>query len=128
MDLRFEVPADDVVIEADAQLLSSALFNLLQNAFKYSIPHGHVSVRTSAHGGKIFIEVEDECGGLPEKNAESFFVPFGERRGRNRSGLGLGLSISRKAVRELGGDIHVHNLPGKGCIFTIELPTDEHTR
>jgi signal transduction histidine kinase len=124
VELRFAFPPADVFVNADRQLLSSALHNLLQNAFKYSVPHGHVAARTVVGDEKIFIEVEDECGGLPEKNAETYFAPFTERRGRIRSGLGLGLSISRKAVRACAGDIHVRNLPGKGCIFVIELPRE----
>jgi signal transduction histidine kinase len=116
-----EVP-DDVMVHADPQLLSSALFNLIQNAFKYSVPHGHVVVRTVCANAGVFIEVEDECGGLPEGNAETLFTPFGPRRGRDRTGLGMGLNISRKAVKAFGGDITVRNLPGKGCIFTIEMP------
>jgi Histidine kinase-, DNA gyrase B-, and HSP90-like ATPase len=47
---------------------------------------------------------------------------FGDRRGTDRSGLGLGLAISRKAVTASGGEVHARNLPGKGCVFTIELP------
>jgi signal transduction histidine kinase len=124
--LSFAFPAADMFVDVDRQLLSSALLNLLQNAFKYTIPHGHVAVRTVAGDGKICVEVEDECGGLPDKNAETYFSPFGERRGKNRSGLGLGLSISRKAVRKYGGDIHVRNLPGKGCVFIVELPAGDH--
>jgi signal transduction histidine kinase len=124
--MSFTFPPADLLINADRQLLSSALLNLLQNAFKFTVPHGRVAVRTVAGDEKVFIEVEDECGGLPEKNAEVYFAPFTERRGRSRAGLGLGLSISRKAVRACGGDIHVRNLPGKGCIFVIELPTADH--
>ena len=126
MGLTFAFPPADVFVNADPQLLSSALLNLLQNAFKYSVPHGHVAMRTIGGDEKVFIEVEDECGGLPDKNAETYFAPFTERSGRSRAGLGLGLSISRKAVRACGGDIHVRNLPGKGCIFTIELPNADH--
>jgi K+-sensing histidine kinase KdpD len=121
MSLNFEHAPADVMVNADAQLLSSALFNLLQNAFKYSVPHGHVAVRTVCAKGLVTIEVEDECGGLPEGNAEEFFRPFGPRRGKDRTGLGLGLNISRKAVKAFGGDIRVRNLPGKGCIFAIDL-------
>jgi signal transduction histidine kinase len=85
--------------------------------------HGHVAVRTLCGDERVTIEIEDECGGLPDnQDTEALFSPFGERRGRDRSGLGLGLSISRKAVKAFGGDILVRNLPGKGCIFTIELP------
>ena len=116
-------PSIDVMIRADPQLLSSAFFNLLQNAFKYSIPHGSVAVRAVCGEGLVSIEVEDECGGLPEGNAEAFFTPFGARRGKDRTGLGLGLNISRKAVKAFGGEIHVRNLPGKGCIFTIAILT-----
>jgi signal transduction histidine kinase len=123
MGLSFPSPRlVDVMINADPQLLSSALFNLLQNAFKYSVPHGDVTVRTVCGDGLVFIEVEDECGGLPEGNSEAFFTPFGKRRGKDRSGLGLGLNISRKAVKACGGEIRVRNLPGKGCVFTIALP------
>jgi signal transduction histidine kinase len=115
-------PPAEVAVHADPQLLSSALTNLLQNAFKYTIPHGKVAVRTIVGDGLVSIEVEDECGGLPEGNAEVLFTPFGPRRGKDRTGLGLGLDISRKAVKACGGEIRVRNLPGKGCIFSIELP------
>jgi signal transduction histidine kinase len=122
MNVTFgDVPAD-LMVNADAQLLSSALFNLLQNAFKYSVAHGHVTVRTACANAVVSLEVEDECGGLPQGNAEALFTPFGARRGQDRTGLGLGLNISRKAVKSFGGDITVRNLPGKGCIFTIEMP------
>jgi signal transduction histidine kinase len=116
-----DVPAD-LMINADVQLLSSALFNLIQNAFKYSVSHAYVTVRTVCTNAVVSIEVEDECGGLPQGNAEALFTPFGARRGQDRTGLGLGLNISRKAVKAFGGDILIRNLPGKGCIFTIEIP------
>ena len=74
--------------------------------------------------GRVAIEVEDECGGLPEGQID-VFTPFGERRARNRTGLGLGLSIARKAVRAQGGDIEVRNSPGKGCTFIIQVPAAE---
>jgi signal transduction histidine kinase len=110
------------MVHADAQLLSSAVINLIQNAFKYSVAHGHVTVRTACTNAVVSIEVEDECGGLPEGNSDAFFTRFGARRGQDRTGLGLGLNVSRKAVKLFGGDITVRNLPGKGCVFTIELP------
>jgi signal transduction histidine kinase len=50
------------------------------------------------------------------------FQVFGDRRGSDRSGLGLGLSIARKAVRAHGGEIVIRNLPGKGCVFVIDVP------
>lgn len=115
-------PVDPALaVDVDPQLLSSALMNLLYNAFKYTRADSQVTLRTHARDGRVFIEVEDECGGA-ERNEVDPLRPFGDRRGTDRSGLGLGLSISRKAVRANGGEIHSRNLPGKGCIFAIELP------
>jgi len=69
----------------------------------------------------LLIEIEDQCGGISESKTD-LFQPFGDRRGRDRSGLGLGLSITREAVRAHGGDVLVRNMPGKGCVFTIDVP------
>ena len=122
-DLRLTVEAVDPALEinVDPQLLGSALMNLLHNAFKYTRPKGCVTVRTRAEKGRVYIDVEDECGGMRDEHTDRL-RPFGDRRGSDRSGLGLGLSISRKAVTANGGEIHTRNLAGKGCIFTIEIP------
>jgi signal transduction histidine kinase len=110
-----------VDVDADPQILAAAVDNLLQNAFKFSRPHGHVSLRATATADRVVIEVEDECGGLPPGKAEDLFRPF-EQRSANRTGLGLGLSISRRGVEAMGGKLGVRDLPGKGCVFSIELP------
>ena len=121
---KVELVVDSVdpalIITVDSQLLTSALMNLLHNAFKYTHLPGRVVLRTRSEPGHILIEVEDECGGLPE--TENAFRAFGDRRGSDRTGLGLGLSISRRAVAANGGEIRAISLPGKGCIFTIDLP------
>ncbi len=113
--------ATSVTIDADAQILVSALSNLLQNAFKFTRPLGHVSLVTHTSVDRVQIEIEDECGGLPAGKAEDLFRMF-EQRGADRSGLGLGLAISRQGVEKSGGTIHVRNLAGKGCVFTVDLP------
>lgn len=113
--------AKGIDVQADPQILSAAIGNLLQNAFKFSRPHGQVSLRTTASADRVLIEVEDECGGLPPGKLEDLFRPFGQRSA-NRTGLGLGLSITRKAVEATGGKIGARDVPGKGCVFSIELP------
>ena len=116
------LPVDPALaVDGDPQLLTSAVMNLLHNAFKYTPPGGMVTLGAHAQAERLLVEVQDECGGIPERKSD-LFQAFGDRRGTDRSGLGLGLSIARQAVRANAGDIHVRNMPGKGCVFTIDLP------
>jgi len=122
-NIQFSVlPVDPALaVVADPQLLHSAVMNLVHNAFKNTQPGGAVTVRARADGNRLRLEVQDQCGGLPDGSHDMFKV-FGERGGHDRSGLGLGLSMARQAVRAHGGDVHVRNLPGEGCVFAIDLP------
>ena len=117
-----EIEVDpELEMVADRQFLTSAVSNLVQNGLKYTPNGGRIRVRARDLGDHFVIEVEDECGGLPASMANALFVPF--VRGTIRSpGTGLGLSIVARAIKTLGGNVHARNLPGKGCIFTIELP------
>ena len=112
---------EGVEVDADRQILASAVSNLLQNAFKFTPEHGRVSLRTIVSVERVVIEVQDECGGLPPGKIEELFQPYSQR-GNDRSGVGLGLAISLKAVKVSAGEIRVRNLPGRGCVFTIDLP------
>jgi signal transduction histidine kinase len=113
--------APDLMIDVDPQLLASAVSNLVSNAFKYSAAGATVTLSAARHADRLVIAVQDACGGLPVHRGDPF-EPFGQRRGSDRTGLGLGLSIARAAVRAHGGDIDVRNLPGVGCIFSIDIP------
>jgi signal transduction histidine kinase len=121
--VRFTVlPVDPILaVDADPQLLASAMMNLLHNAFKYTHAGGAVILEAHADGERLLLEVQDECGGIPDTTGDPFQV-FGERRGGDRSGLGLGLSIARQAVRAHSGNIRIRNVPGEGCVFTIDVP------
>jgi signal transduction histidine kinase len=110
-----------VEVEVDRQIVAGAIANLMQNAFKFTRPDGQVSLRTTANSHRVLIEVEDGCGGLPPGKVEELFDAF-KQRGDDRSGLGLGLFISRKGIEANNGVIRVRDLPGHGCIFTIDLP------
>ena len=121
-DVTFTVlPVEDgIAIDADRQVLASAISNLLQNAFKFTRPRTIVTLRVGANADRVLIEVEDECGGLPGDTI-NLFRPF-EQRGADRSGLGLGLAYSRWAVEANRGRIYARSIPGKGCVFTVDLP------
>ncbi len=113
--------------EADQQLFHSALTNLIQNALKYTHDGGKIHVRGNLVGENIVVEVEDECGGLSPNAETELFKPF-EQQNENREGLGLGLTIARRAIVLNHGTIKVQNLPGKGCIFRISLPQKTRKR
>lgn len=114
-------PVDPMLeVDGDFQILASILSNLVQNACKYSRAHGRVSLGIRVSDERVSIDVCDECGGLPPGKAETLFRPF-EQRGSDRSGLGLGLALSLKGARAIGGDLQVHDVPGTGCVFTVDL-------
>lgn len=110
-----------LAVDVDRDLLLSAVGNLLQNAFKFTHPHSEVTLNAYALADRILIDVQDHCGGLPPGSVENMFVPF-VQGAEDRSGLGLGLSIARRSVEANGGALSVRDLPGSGCVFTIDLP------
>lgn len=110
-----------LVVRADGALLVSALANLVQNAIKFTKAGGTVWVRGFEKDRSVVLEVEDRCGGLPGGSTAKLFEPF-TQTGEDRSGLGLGLTISRRAIELNGGTLSARDLPGKGCVFTITLP------
>ena len=109
------------IVHADRQILSAVVVNLLQNAFKFTRPHTTVVLRVKASADRVLLEVEDECGGLPDGNVDELFRAF-EQRHADRTGLGLGLAFSSWGAEVNDGRISVRSLPGCGCVFTIDLP------
>jgi len=119
--IRFETDLEKIELEADVRLLRSALSNLIVNAIKFSRRGGTVIVRLRRIEARARFEIEDECGGLAPGTAEKLFDPF-VQFGSDRSGFGLGLAIARQAVQAHAGNLAIHNLEGKGCVFLLEIP------
>jgi signal transduction histidine kinase len=121
--LHFAVTRVDhtVIVEADRPILAAAIANLLNNGLKFTRPGTTVQLRASTTPHRVLIEVEDECGGLPPGATGNLLQPF-VQKGRDRTGLGLGLSICLKTVKMMSGELRIRDLPGKGCVFTIDLP------
>jgi signal transduction histidine kinase len=113
--------ADDIAVYAESEMLTAAVGNLLKNAFKFTRRHTEVRMRVQVLDDRVLIDVEDSCGGLAVGAAEAMFLPSAPS-GDDRSGLGLGLDISRRGIEANGGELTVRNVPGTGCIFTINLP------
>lgn len=103
------------------ELLLAALVNLLQNAFKFTRLHSEVALRAYVANDRVLIDVSDNCGGLAPGSLDQMFRPFAQGND-DKSGLGLGLSISRQSVEASGGSLTVRDIPGTGCVFTMNLP------
>jgi signal transduction histidine kinase len=112
---------DGAAIEADRQVLSAVVGNLLQNAFKFTQPRTTVTLRVGVSAERVVIEIEDECRGLPSANVNELFRPFAQN-GVDRTGLGLGLAFSQWGVEANNGRISARNLPERGCVFSLDLP------
>ena len=120
---RFSVAAVEpgLAIHGDREMLKAAVGNLLQNGFKFTERDTTVSLHAHGTVDRVLVEVVDHCGGLPSGDAERMFKSF-TQNSADRSGLGLGLSICRSIVEANDGFLKVRDVPGTGCIFTIDLP------
>lgn len=110
-------------LSADPKIIRSALSNLVRNAVKFTPRDGTIHVRIKPSSARVVIEVEDACGGLPPDAAKKLFDPF-VQVGIDRSGFGLGLAICKQAAEAHGGEIRVHDLPSRGCVFVLDLPLE----
>lgn len=120
--LQLAVQADEAsaVVLADRRILLAIVRNLLHNAFKFTRPATHVVLSVTTSGERVLFAVADECDGLPGE-VDELFRPF-EQASTDRSGLGLGLAFSRWAAEAQEGRVYGRNLPGHGCVFTLDLP------
>ena len=121
---QMEAVEEGIMVYADPEMLAASVGNLLQNAFKFTQHHTLVTLRATVAGDRVLIDVEDHCGGLPAGAVERMFLPF-TQSGSDRSGLGLGLDISRRGVEANDGILTVRDVPGIGCVFTIDLPLSQ---
>ncbi|MRG61033.1 two-component sensor histidine kinase [Agromyces sp. CFH 90414] len=112
----------------DRSLIIVAVHNLVANAVAYSNEGGRVGVGVRAEGGIVEIAVTDQGIGIAEEDLDRVFERFyrvDQARARNTGGSGLGLSIVKHTVQNLGGDVRVWSRPGRGATFTIRLPLAE---
>lgn len=96
------------------------LVNLLGNAVRHSLERGTVAVIVEARDGQVAVTIADEGPGIAEADQERIFERY-ERVGDTPGGIGLGLAISRRLARSMGGDIQLQSAPGEGARFTLVL-------
>jgi len=112
------------VVRSDAALLERVVENFVSNAVRYT-DEGKVLIGCRRRGDRIRIEIWDSGRGIPSDQRDAIFDEFYQvgNPGRDHSqGLGLGLSISKRVADILGHRIEVQSTPGKGSVFSVELP------
>lgn len=138
LSLVFDMPDESVWIEGDPTRLAQVVGNLLDNARKFSMPSGTVTVRLGgtaadeSHAGTAEISIGDTGVGIDPNMLARVFDVFAQEDlslDRTRGGLGLGLSIARNMVELHGGTIDVASAGlGKGAEFTVTLPVELQRR
>ena len=116
--------AEPISLESDPHRLKQILINLGGNALKFTTTGG-VRIASSVADGSVAIDVSDTGIGIAPEHLERVFDEFWQAQGaltRSHGGVGLGLSVSRRLARVLGGDISVTSELGKGSTFTVRLP------
>ncbi len=124
--IELHLAATDSVIEADEVHFSNIIFNLLDNAMKYSTEAPMIVVETLKHGNGMFtIKIRDNGIGMDKETQQRIFEKFYRAHTgniHNVKGFGLGLSYVKAIVDAHDGKIKVESAPGKGSLFTITLP------
>ena len=124
VDIRLDLEPDAIVLATENDLYH-VVFNLVENAIKYNVPNGSVSVTLRTVGDRIRMDVEDTGIGIPENERESIFHRFyrvDKARSREAGGSGLGLSIAHDAVTQHRGTIDVEAVEPQGTRFIVTLP------
>jgi signal transduction histidine kinase len=120
-----------VLVNGDPGRLGQAMDNLISNAVKYSAPGTQVEIRIYANNGTCAIEIEDHGIGIAAEELGCLFERFfrgSTATSRHIQGVGLGLLIVRRTIREHGGDVTVTSKAGVGTTFTVVLPTARSDR
>jgi signal transduction histidine kinase len=122
--VRSTIP--EIVVDVDADRMRTTIRNLLENAFKYSLPDsGPVEISAEQHGDVVVIRVTDDGVGIPESDVAHVFEPFfriDRSRSKSTGGYGLGLSICKRVMEAHDGSITVERHPDRGTSFVLTFP------
>ncbi len=116
---------EDILIMANKDILWQAVYNIVDNALKYTSEHGRVEVSLIKEPKKAIISVKDNGVGISSEDIHRIFDRFyrvDKARSRETGGTGLGLSIAHSAIEFHNGVIEVSSAPGEGSVFRIVLP------
>ena len=118
---------DALPMTGDSAKLEQVLYNLVENAVKYSPEGGHIEIAALREGRNAVITVTDDGPGIPAEDLPHIFDRFyrvDKARSRDTGGTGLGLSIVRQIVTLHQGTVTVDSVEGQGSVFRVELPLE----
>jgi signal transduction histidine kinase len=126
--VQSDVPDDLPTVDADRERLHQVLFNLVDNAIRFTPAGGEVRIEAHRHDGSVEVSVADTGVGIPAEALPRLFERFyrvDSARARGDGGTGIGLAIARSVVEAHGGTISAESEPGHGSTFTFDLPVAE---
>lgn len=125
VELRCDLPAETVWIQADAVRLAQIVQNLLSNAARHGGEGGHVHLTVQTEDGSVVLSVRDDGAGMTEDVLKNAFEPFAQGPGAGKNlGLGIGLTLVKELCELHGGEVAARSEgPGKGSEFIVRLPS-----
>jgi signal transduction histidine kinase len=119
--LDYTEPEDMIPVQADTDRLRQVFINVMDNAVKYSVPGGKITVKLWAGEKNAFVEIIDQGRGIPPEDLENVKAKF--YKGRNSvRGSGIGLALVDEIMSAMNGSLDLHSTLGKGTVVTLGLP------
>lgn len=115
-------PDNGVAVRADPLRVSQIVGNIVGNALKFTPEEGSVTMRASANGNHVTIQITDTGPGIAPSDLEHLFDNFWQAQRNDHRGVGLGLAIAKGVVEAHGGRIWCDSTPGRGSTFSFTLP------
>lgn len=123
--ISLQTEQESCLLYGDRELLHRAVFNLVENAVKYSPEGSAVKIRMQRNAQRLCISIEDQGPGIPEELRGRIFEPFfrvDDARTRQQGGTGLGLALVQAIAQFHGGTVSVLETPSGGSRFLLDLP------
>ena len=131
MEVSFDCSSDNISVTADKDAIHQVLFNIIDNAVKFSNKGGELTIRLTGKDDKVYVSVRNTGVGIPPEDLPYVFDRFyksDKSRGLDKSGVGLGLFIVRTIIERHGEEIRVRSDYGKDCEFTFTLRRTQESR
>ncbi len=127
MESHLNIPDESITVKTDRDAMEQVILNVMDNAIKYASTGGEISLFSKAGERAVEIRIEDRGPGVPEKDRNKIFEKFHRvdtSLTATKQGSGLGLSIARRILEDMGGSLSYAPRQGGGSCFTVKVPMD----